>query len=124
MKFQNISIHGSKHAIHNKAMTLNGQKLRRAVTPTFHLIGSKFNQVISSSIPVYQISWLWLKYFLRYLADKVKMPRTTKGHNNVNFSWNSLKTKSGDLHIIPNQHIVFQDPSLSTFRDILLTRSK
>ena len=54
MKFQNISIHGSKHAIHvhNKATTLNGQKLRRAITPTFHLIGSKFNQVISSSIRI------------------------------------------------------------------------
>ena len=53
MKFQHISIHGSKLMhIHNKAMTLNGQKLRRAVTPTFHLIGSKFNQVISSSIPI------------------------------------------------------------------------
>ena len=53
MKFQNISIHGSKpYAIHNTATTLNGQKLRRAITPTFHLIGSKFNQVISSSIPI------------------------------------------------------------------------
>ena len=52
------------------------------------------------------------------------MPRTTKGHNYVNFSWNSLKNKSGNLYIIPNQHIIFQDPSLSTFRDILLTRSK
>ena len=73
MKFQNISIHGSK-------------LMRRAITPTFHLIGSKFIQVIPrQSQSVYQISWLWLKYFLRYLADKVKMPRTTKGHNYVNF---------------------------------------
>ena len=52
------------------------------------------------------------------------MPKTTKGHNYINFSWNSLKNKSSNLHIIPNQHIIFQDPSLSTFRDILLTRSK
>ena len=51
------------------------------------------------------------------------MPRT-KGHNYVSFSRNSLKNKSGNLRIIPNQHIIFQDPSLSTFRDILLTRSK
>ena len=59
-----------------------------------------------------------------YLAEKVKMPRTTKGHNYINFSWNSLKNKPGNLHIIPNQHIIFQDPSLSAFREILLTRSK
>ena len=41
MKFQNISIHGSKvYAIHNKATTLNDQKLQRAITPTtFNLIG-------------------------------------------------------------------------------------
>ena len=31
-----------------KTITLNGQKLQRAITPTtFHLIGWKFNQVIS-----------------------------------------------------------------------------
>ena len=40
----------------------------------------------------------------------------------VSFSWNSLKNKSSNLHINPNQHILFQDPSLSTFRDIFLTR--
>ena len=88
MIFQNISLH---YVIHNKATILNDQKLRRAITP-FHLIGSKFNQVFSpQSQSVYQISWLWLKYFFRNLADKVKMPRTIKGHNYVNFSWNSLK---------------------------------
>ena len=43
MKFQNISMH--------KKAT-NGEKLQRAITPTFHLIGWKFNQVISSSVPV------------------------------------------------------------------------
>ena len=42
----------------------------------------------------------------------------------INFSWNSLKNKPGNLHIIPNQQIIFQDPSLSAFREILLTRSK
>ena len=52
------------------------------------------------------------------------MPRPTKGHKYVNFPWNSLKIKSGNLHIIPNQHIIFQDLSLSTFLDILLTRPK
>ena len=42
MKFQN-----------NKAKTLNGKQLQRAITPTtFHLIGSKFNQVISSSVQI------------------------------------------------------------------------
>ena len=118
MKFQNISIHGFKlmlYSIHNKATTLNGQKLQRAIIPTFHLIVSKFNLVISSSIPI-SIP----KYFLRYLADNVKMPKTTKGNNYLEFSWNCLKktkkkNKSGNLHIIPNQHILFQDPSISTF---------
>ena len=53
MKFQNISIHGSKHAIHYKATTLKGQNLQRAITPaTFHLTGSKFNQVISFTIQI------------------------------------------------------------------------
>ena len=38
MKFQNIRIHGSKLMLHNKATTLNGQKLQSAITPTaFHL---------------------------------------------------------------------------------------
>ena len=32
MNFQNISIHGSKHAMHMKAT--NGQKLQRVLTPT------------------------------------------------------------------------------------------
>ena len=49
MKFQNISIHGSKLMLY----PINGQKLQRAITPTtFHLIDSKPNQVISSSVPV------------------------------------------------------------------------
>ena len=52
MKFQNISIHGSKLMLYTIKQLHLGQKLRRAITPTFHLIGSKFNQVISSSIPI------------------------------------------------------------------------
>ena len=52
MKFQNISIHGSKFMLYTIKQRQNGQKLRRAITPAFHLIGSKFNQVTSSSIPV------------------------------------------------------------------------
>ena len=40
---------------------------------------------------------------------------------NINIHGSKLKNKSGNLHIILNQHIIFQDPSLSTFRDILLT---
>ena len=53
MKFQNIIIHDSKHAIHNNAITLNGQK--KTITPTtFRLVGSKlkFKQVISSPFPI------------------------------------------------------------------------
>ena len=39
MKFQNISIHGSKLMLYNKVIT-DGQKLQRAITPTtFQLIG-------------------------------------------------------------------------------------
>ena len=52
------------------------------------------------------------------------MPRTTKGHNYVNFSCNSLKNKSGNLHIIPNQHIIFQDPSLKYFSRHLADKVK
>ena len=54
MKFQNISIHGSKLMLCTiKQKRLNGKILQRTITPTtFHLIGSKFNQVISSSVPI------------------------------------------------------------------------
>ena len=56
MKFQNISLHGSKvmlYAMHKKATTLNGQKLQRAITPTtFHLIQWKFSQVNPSSVQI------------------------------------------------------------------------
>ena len=38
------------------------------------------------------------------------------------FSRNSLKIQSGNLHIIPTYYIEFQEPSLNTFQDILLTR--
>ena len=49
------------------------------------------------------------------------MRRTAKGRNLI-FSLNSLKIKPGNLHIIPTHYIEFQEPSLNTFQDILLTR--
>ena len=39
--------------MHNKATTLKSLILQRVITPTtFHLIVRKFNQVISSSVPI------------------------------------------------------------------------
>ena len=53
MKFQNISIHDSKLMLYTiKQQHISGRKLQRTITLTFHLIGSKFNQVISFSIPI------------------------------------------------------------------------
>ena len=74
MKFQNISIHGS-NAKHNKATTLNGQKLQRAITPTaFHLIGSKVNSIISSSVPINTVNIKALRQkLIRYLANEISM---------------------------------------------------
>ena len=40
------------------------------------------------------------------------MPRTTKGHNYVNF--HEIPSKSNQ---VPNQHIKFQDPSLNNLSD-------
>ena len=98
--------------------------MQRAKTPTFHLIGSKFNQVNLLLNPnqytKYQGS---ASIFFEVLLTRSKCLELQMAIT-VNFSWNSLKNKSGNLHIIPNQHIIFQDPSLSAFRDILLTRSK
>ena len=53
MKFQNISIHDSKLMLYTiKQQHISGRKLQRTITLTFHLSGSKFNQVISFSIPI------------------------------------------------------------------------
>ena len=49
------------------------------------------------------------------------MGRTAKGRNLI-FSQNSLKIQSGNLHFIPTHYIKFQEPSLNTVQDILLTR--
>ena len=60
------------YTIHNKAATLNGQKLQRDITPTtFHLIDSKFNQVISFSVPISIPNIKALAHFLRYLVTDV-----------------------------------------------------
>ena len=54
------------------------------------------------------------------------MSRTAKGRNFINifmeFSQNIIKYISGNVHIIPTHCIEFQEPSLNTFQDILLTR--
>ena len=82
----------------------------------------KIKSGISTSSLISCISRPWLKYFLRHLADKVKMRRSAKGRNYINFPRNSLKFLSGNLHIIPTHYMEFQEPNLNTFRDILLTR--
>ena len=43
MKFQNISIHGSKLMLYT---------IKQQPTTILYLIGSKFNQVIFSSVPI------------------------------------------------------------------------
>ena len=56
-----------------------------------HGIPSKSNQVLNlHTIPNQQIKFQdsSINIVKRYLADKVKMPRTTKGNNSVNISQN------------------------------------
>ena len=50
------------------------------------------------------------------------MHRTEKGRNFINIFTEFSQNKSGNLHIIPTQYIEFQELSLNTFQDILLTR--
>ena len=38
-----------------------------------------------------QVSSPWIKQFSRYLADKFKMPKFSKGHNTGKIWWNVLK---------------------------------
>ena len=46
----------------------------------------------------------------------------SKGHNLVNASQNSLKSKSGHLNIDPNLYEKYQNSSSRGFQDIVLTR--
>ena len=48
------------------------------------------------------------------------MSRTAKGRNFINIFMEF--SQNNDLHIIPTHCIEFQEPSLNTFQDILLTR--
>ena len=60
--------------------------LQRAITyKIFFRIYKKVNQVIYSSLPIISPSFksLALTVFFRYFADKIKMPKITKGHNSI-----------------------------------------
>ena len=46
----------------------------------------------------------------------------SKGHNLVNTSQHSLKSKSGHLNINPNLYVKYQNPSSRGSQDIVLTR--
>ena len=46
----------------------------------------------------------------------------SKGHNLVNTSQNSLKSKSGHLNIDPDLYVKYQNPSSTGYQDIVLTR--
>ena len=50
------------------------------------------------------------------------MRRGAKGRNYIDFSQNSFKIYSGNLYIIATHYMEFQEPSLNTVEDILLTR--
>ena len=50
------------------------------------------------------------------------MVELKKGHNLVNISLNSFKSKSDRLNIDPNQYIKYQNSSSSGSQDIVLTR--
>ena len=53
MKFQNSTIHGSKLMLYTISSNIKWPEIAKAITPTtFHLIGSKFKQVISFSVPI------------------------------------------------------------------------
>ena len=82
----------------------------------------KVNQVIYSSSPI-SMSRLKTKinFFLRYLANKVKMPEVSEGHNSKIQLRNFFQSCSGHQLIIPYQPVKFQCHSYNNFRDILLT---
>ena len=50
------------------------------------------------------------------------MPNIAKGQNSNKILCNSPKTKSDNLHFIPNLCIKYQSPSSNNFWDILLTK--
>ena len=50
------------------------------------------------------------------------MSRTAKGRNFINIFMEFSQNIIGYVHIIPTHCIEFQEPSLNTFQDILLTR--
>ena len=49
------------------------------------------------------------------------MVKSKKGHNLVNISRNSLKSKSGHLNIDPKPYAKYKNPSCSSSRVIVLT---
>ena len=50
------------------------------------------------------------------------MVELKKGHNLVNISLNSFKSKSDRLNVDPNPCVKYQNPSSSGSQDIVLTR--
>ena len=64
-----------------------------------------------------------LKHFLRYLADKFKILKFSKGNNSKSIKRNWLKNLSSHL-IISKKMTKFEDPSTITFCDSLLTSLK
>ena len=77
--------------------------LQRAITyEIFFRIYPKVNQVIYSSLPINSPSFksLALTVFLRYFADKIKMPKITKGHNSISIFQNFIQK----LIRVPTHH--------------------
>ena len=84
--------------------------IQKLITPSTHHYQSS-----------HQVSRLYLQQFSRYFADKVKMPKITKGQN----SWSIFfKINSKVNQVTTNLFIKFQGSSLNSFLDILLTREK
>ena len=51
-----------------------------------------------------------------------KMEESKKGHDLVDISLNSLKSKSSRLNVDPNPYEKYQNPTSSGSQDIMLTR--
>ena len=64
------------------------------------------------------------KHFSRYLAEKFKIPKFSKGHNSGKIWQNFFKIESGNLLTIPYQLTRIEAPSSNGFQDILLTSLK
>ena len=70
-----------------------------------------------TTVQIYEISMLF------YQKGNNSKPEIVKGLNcNISFNW--FRIKSGDLLLNPNKYTKYQGSGLSTFWDILLTRSK